>query len=701
MKVGKKKIFLGLGIAMAGLTLASCGEEKTSNINEFDHVISNNIIYELDSDSLEYGVYQIDSDYEGDVLKIESSFNGLPVTYIDGEYFDLNNDFSGVELPSTLKKIGAAAFVNFRNLTDITIPDSVEEIESAAFRGCSSLKNVKLNSGIKSIGSECFDSCTNLNYAIYNNGYYLGNSENPYLALIEAQDKAGFTIHEDTEIIADEACMDCTNITELTIPDSVKYIGADAFSGCNQMTNVNMSNNVISIGRGAFNRCEQLKKIELPSTIKSFGICEFNFCPNLKFNLDENENKYLGNSENPYLYLYDYNKSYIHEDTKIIGQYAFGYSDITGINIPYGVEIIESDAFIDCENLASIVIPDSVKTVGRMAFAKCISLKSVTLPKNLTEISSGLFTDCESLTDVNIPDSVTKIGSYAFEDCHKLRSIELPANVKTIGEAAFKDCILMESLEANDGLEYIAKLAFEGCITLEVFAVPESVQYINERAFKGCTRMTNIGFSASIKKLGDYLFEYCDRLYSIYCYDTLKEWNNVLVSEYTYQNSIVAKVNFDNNVSKKLDTNEFDDTLANRDNYFFYYIRNDSMEGDASLYYNFPYLSAKIKSIRKNGDTTVSRVTDHILEDLAIGDVIVYYDEDTSELLLSRIVEISSQREIVVEGDKYATDYKYTPITNTMSTEEAMEATASNYKLIEAGIVSIVDYSRVQGVVQA
>ncbi|MDE5663021.1 MAG: leucine-rich repeat domain-containing protein, partial [Muribaculaceae bacterium] len=64
-----------------------------------------------------------------------------------------------VTLPSTVRKIGNAAFMGCDSLTSINFPSSLEEIDSYAFNSCKQLQNVTFNEGLKKIGLESFVAC--------------------------------------------------------------------------------------------------------------------------------------------------------------------------------------------------------------------------------------------------------------------------------------------------------------------------------------------------------------------------------------------------------------------------------------------------------------------------------------------------------------------------------------------------------------
>ena len=75
-----------------------------------------------------------------------------------------DNAFAGalsmpaVNLPSTLKRIGQAAFSG-TGLSDLVIPDKVTTIGAGAFRNCSELHTLTIGKGVTSIGKEAFVQC--------------------------------------------------------------------------------------------------------------------------------------------------------------------------------------------------------------------------------------------------------------------------------------------------------------------------------------------------------------------------------------------------------------------------------------------------------------------------------------------------------------------------------------------------------------
>ena len=224
----------------------------------------------------------------------------------------------------------------------------------------------------------------------------------------------------------------CTD-TKIIIPSihnniPVKSIKNSAFAECNTLTNVIIPNSVTNIGFRAFYYCDSLKSIIIPNSVTSIGASAFESCNSLNFNIKDGL-KYLGNSENKYLYLADTVSTNITSATidsgcRFIGDYAFSWCDsLTNVMISNNVLSIGKNAFEYCNSLESIELPNSITSIGYYAFAYC-NLKSVTISENVTSLASKLFYYCTSLTSVTIGNKVTNIGYEAFRGCYSLNSIK-------------------------------------------------------------------------------------------------------------------------------------------------------------------------------------------------------------------------------------------------------------------------------------
>lgn len=186
------------------------------------------------------------------------------------------------------KSTGTILKLKDKTIIDLVIPDEikgikVKEIGWHAFENCTSLVNVTVPNTITRIGSYAFLGCNNLQYNVYDNAKYLGNKTNPYVVLMEAENKEITTceIHPSTKVIYHEAFLGCYFLTNIIIPDSVTEIGAGAFWDCLSLTGITIGSKVAAIGRYAFRACTSLTSIAIPDSVTEIGDCAFYECSSL------------------------------------------------------------------------------------------------------------------------------------------------------------------------------------------------------------------------------------------------------------------------------------------------------------------------------------------------------------------------------------------------------------------------------------
>ncbi len=311
------------------------------------------------------------------------------VTRIETTAFGGCKGLTSIIIPNSITSIEDKTFWGCNSLTNIILGDSITHIGDYAFIGCSSLTSISLPNTITSIGIRAFYNCGNLQYNEYDNCYYLGNEENPYITLIKAKDTTitNVVIHKDTKVVSAHAFSGCSDLTDIKLPNCLINIGDYAFANCKSVTNISLPNSVMRIGRCAFVGCQNLINITLPNSMTWIGDKAFAGCNSLQYKEYENC-YYLGSEENPYIML-------IKAKDK----------SITNAVIHNNTKFIYSDAFAGCYTLESVTFNDSLISIGDYAFGNCSSLTSIIIPNSVTYISSYAFINCTNLTSVTFANT--------------------------------------------------------------------------------------------------------------------------------------------------------------------------------------------------------------------------------------------------------------------------------------------------------
>ena len=230
----------------------------------------------------------------------------------------------------------------------------------------------------------------------------------------------------------------------------------------------------------------------------------------------------------------------VKEGTRIICDYAFSCTSLSGIVISDSVTSIGNYAFSNCTSLSSIVIPDSVSRIGDDAFARCSSLSCIVIPDSVTSIGNGAFYDCCSLEYIFIPKSVICLKGNPFYgwngklecfsqnfmyECdilfnkdksrivsfrnQKQTSYVIPNSVTSIGDNAFYGCSSLVEVVIPNSVTDIGDRAFSSCTSLSSIVIPDSVTSIGGGAFLDCSSLVSIVIPDSVTSIGNFAFDDC------------------------------------------------------------------------------------------------------------------------------------------------------------------------------------------------
>ncbi len=205
---------------------------------------------------------------------------------------------------------------------------------------------------------------------------------------------------------------------------------------------------------------------------------------------------------------------------------------VTDKGITYTVTQIQSNAFIQLNELKDVNIPKTVNSIGSRAFSQCTSLVQFIIPAHIETIGDYAFQNCSRLEDIIIEDSqnILNLGlkvfyqtpikyayigrsftakqepygyaeSLIFQNSKSLKSIDFGKEVTSIPKYAFYGC-QFTTLSLPDNLTVISDDAFENCWSLESVVLPSNLERIEWAGFRGCGKLVDIQFPKSLNYIG-------------------------------------------------------------------------------------------------------------------------------------------------------------------------------------------------------
>ena len=384
------------------------------------------------------------------------------------EFYTKNSGTGQYELLRNLNVNYTHAFLNIqgmKSLESVTFENLANHIYYSSFRDLPNLVNVTIENEDTTLDEMPFINCPNISYNIYENGKYLGNNENPYILLLDTVDKTSkeFVMHDDVKEIVNGALSGFDNIERIITPINIDY---NIFYGNGNYIipqtlielvftkNIKLKYSQFStvkriVLKEAINevdtswmpfREENLEEIifEKESLLKGFQYNEYEFSSKIKFT-EYNNAYYLGSLDNPYMAL-----------VTMIDKEA------STVDIHQDTITILGAAFSNMENVTEINIPDNVRVINPNTFFGCTSLKTVTM-KNVEYIGDYAFNGCIELENLDLGEKLEELGKHVFYSdalprCSKLKSITLPntlkrLNVASLGGLVLDELIIPDSVE--------------------------------------------------------------------------------------------------------------------------------------------------------------------------------------------------------------------------------------------------------------
>lgn len=265
-----KKIFAAVAAALVALAalpiIAGCGGNVEYKLGTDDNGDKFYTVRCTGFPSSLTGEFEIPEYYgEGEAY--------APVTKIADEGFS-GTGFRKITVPKTVTHIGKAAFAYNDVLTSVEFAEggALEEISRGVFGNCISLKRVELPDSVKTVGALAFYGCGSLESVSLPSVELIGDNAFEECFALKTVDLP------QTLVTIGSRCFLNSGLTEITVPDSVHTVGEGedeipaigyaAFCGCKSLTVATVGEGITVLPTGLFSECAALTEIYLPASLK-------------------------------------------------------------------------------------------------------------------------------------------------------------------------------------------------------------------------------------------------------------------------------------------------------------------------------------------------------------------------------------------------------------------------------------------------
>ncbi len=397
---------------------------------------------------------------------------------------------------------------------------------------------------VNCIGNTALEGCRELKLQEYDNCYYLGNEEKPYIILLKAKstDITSCVINSNMILIYSDAFKHCSKLTTIVIPKGITNLSKDVFKECVNLEKVSIPTIAIpfipknklrevvitsgsTIDDDAFADCSSLTSVTIGNSVINIGNCAFSRCYRLVEIYNLSPINILKNNKN-----------------RLIGYYA----KVIHTSLAEKSNLIIKDDYVfikDNDNKYYLVgyngsatelfLPNDIEgnkySINDYALNGLINLRSIVIPASIIGFGKNVFTDC-----VNIEKAIMPTVTIPFIPKNKLKEVVINGGT-TIEFNAFKDFISLEKITIGDSVKSIDSFAFSGCSSLTSVTIGSSVTRIGtkqgESAFCGCYRLVEVyNLSSLYIEMGSD-FNGSIGTYAKVIHNSLEEESNLIIKD--------------------------------------------------------------------------------------------------------------------------------------------------------------------------
>ncbi len=161
------------------------------------------------------------------------------------------------------------------------------------------------------------------------------------------------------------------------------------------LTWVTLPSQLETIGNSTFHDCPELRDLQLPATLKSVG---------------------------DYAFRYSYNFYHANiPEGLTAGNGVFRNSGIRKLTLPSSMKNVSNYLCADCYDLLDIQFNGQVN-IGSNAFWACYALKTINIPEGVERLNSSCFGNCTGLTSATLPSTLLTVTA-PFHNSRNLKEV--------------------------------------------------------------------------------------------------------------------------------------------------------------------------------------------------------------------------------------------------------------------------------------
>lgn len=456
---------------------------------------------------------------EDTVVEVPTTLNGLPVTTIAAGAFSYKTQLEKVTLPETVTDIQMMAFFGLENLTQVNLEDlsSLRHIGAYAFVGTGISGSLVLPESVEQIGAAAF-GMTKLT------ALHLGKNVKP----VETETAQPWVTAFKNAGLGNLGGLDFTNFISAYSSTAEEKNIAIACPNLKSVTVDKANPYYRSYGGVLFSK--DMKTLYCYPAGKTSALYIMPLSVEHFYNA-------FGGLHLPKAHIKFYGDLDIMDNNLLPnGWLDFGeIGSLKTVTISSAVQSISTAAFYNT-GLTSVFLPKNITKIGSKAFWHCASLTTVGFDRDsvFQELPEECFKDCEMLKNVAF-GKIDYLAALAFGNCSAIESVDL-TNVLSLDSTAFDGCTSLQNVTYMDSdsaeKATVSASAFNDTASLKTVMLGSSVESVEDLAFANCEALETVYISDEVEEISDSAFQNCENL-TIVCPNT-----TCYAYDYAVQNNI-------------------------------------------------------------------------------------------------------------------------------------------------------------------